>query len=176
LLGACTPTQLQDLYAKCDLDSPAYNQATCHAYEVDPANTTCIGCMFSVEGDPAYGPIVTLKDRSRFANLGGCISLVDGDTSASSCGARYWARVECDEAVCRSCPNGTFNACTGAAQKSVCSTYYEATVCAEKPLYARCIGLGPYKEYFLQYGAIFCSTGFSDAGPAEGGAPDSAQE
>jgi hypothetical protein len=169
MIGACTSTQLADLYDKCEFDSPLYDALLCRAFEVDMANAACAGCMYSVEGDAAWGPVVLLKDRAKYTNIGGCIALVDGDKSDTSCGAKYWARVFCDAAACDYCPRGTYTPCVVAVQASVCSTYYQDTVCAERPQYAECRGLGTYKNYFLSIGAIFCSTGLdvsaSDAAP-----------
>jgi len=167
MLGACSSTQLEELYKRCEFDSPSYDALLCRAYQVDPANAACARCVYTVEGDPAWGPVVVLRDRSRYTNIGGCIALVDGDKSDASCGANYWARVFCDAAACDYCPSGSYSPCILAAQRSVCSTYYEDTVCAERPEYAQCRSLGPYKNYFTSIGAVFCSTGVAGFGSSD---------
>jgi hypothetical protein len=163
--GACTDSQIKQIYTSCDFDSPFWDTNECRSFEVDPANQTCLACMYSVEGDPTYGAIVLFADSHHRTNLGGCMALLDGDSSPSGCGAKYWARLRCEDRACLACSGDTRTACRGAAQTQGCSDYERNAVCARKPIYAPCLGFMTYKEYFFASAAMFCSTP-NDAGDA----------
>src|SRR5262245_45285664 len=58
---ACTESQiLQDL-TKCFGDS---FDPDCEVFERDPANSACLGCIFSTFDEPSYGAIVLMSNGS----------------------------------------------------------------------------------------------------------------
>jgi hypothetical protein len=160
--SVCTQVQLQSLYAACEQGTVQ----TCRSFETDPANAACAQCVYTVEGDARFGPVVTLSSGERWANVGGCIALTDGDDSATGCGAKYFASEKCADVACNGCVGQDRTDCTSAAQHTVCSAYVEAAVCALRPASAGCIA-SSFEEAFLALGTIFC------AAPSDGGAaPD----
>src|SRR5260370_34160292 len=82
--------------------------------------------MYSVEGDPSYGPIIILNDGSMWTNVAGCAALIGGDMSASSCGAKDLAQVLCRDAACNGCFGKAYGDWTVAAAQTVCASYYRA--------------------------------------------------
>jgi hypothetical protein len=129
--------------------------------------------MFSVEGDPSYGPVIILADGSSWTNVAGCIALTNGDTSASSCGAKDWAEVLCRDAACNGCYGKEFPDCTVAAARTVCAPYDQAAACRRHPAYAAC-EFPTWKETFIALGAMFCSAGIDGGGA--GGVQDSGSD
>src|SRR5260370_11785964 len=120
---ACSKEQIEALYAKCDVGSPAYDVAACRALKADPANGTCIRCMYSAEGDATWGANVTFAG-SVWANVGGCIAWIDGDNSETGCGRKWWAHFACDEVACARCAASSRSSCHGEAAMSACSSYF----------------------------------------------------
>src|SRR5260370_12877863 len=120
--------------------------------------------MYSVEGDPSYGPIISLNDGSMWTNGAGCAALIGGDMSASGCGAKDLAQVLCRDAACNGCFGKAYGDCTVAAAQTVCASYYRAAACVRHPAYENC-ELPTWNETFIALGAMFCSAGM-DAGDA----------
>src|SRR6266478_5391073 len=79
--GTCTDAQIQELYYRCEYNSPSYDPAACSFYVADPANVACSQCLYSVETDDRWSAIVILGDGIPFANVGGCMALLDGDAT-----------------------------------------------------------------------------------------------
>ena len=131
---ACSQTQLNDYYAKC-YDSTTSNNTDCGAWLKPPANVACGKCMVTADTATKYAALIS-SDGVTTANIGGCIALLDGDVSATGCGAKYLAAFQCGRAACADAcpiPNGdnaafkAYTACTAAAKKTVCKTYEAAT-------------------------------------------------
>jgi hypothetical protein len=170
-ISACSKEQIDSLYAKCDYGSPAYNRAACRTFQTDPANQACDDCMFSVDGDPSYGAIIILPSGVWWSNYGGCMAMVDGDATATGCGAKNWAVTECRDNACTACSGDNWNDCMSTASKTVCAPYAHAAVCGQRPTYALC-SYPTWKEQFIGYGAMFCSAGLEGGAPRDA-APDS---
>src|SRR5882724_6564270 len=60
MVGACTQQQVSQEWALCEIGSGTYNQSACHAFDSDPANAACLGCVFGVLGAPNAGAILVL--------------------------------------------------------------------------------------------------------------------
>ncbi len=131
------PTACSDVQAKTYFDScfGTNGSATaCNAFTTNAANATCYTCLASEAGGPetSYGVLVAYGNIY-YPNTAGCIALVTGDSSSSSCGAKLQATIDCDNLACApNCPAVTsatineYNACTQAAESGACKTLAEA--------------------------------------------------
>jgi hypothetical protein len=121
-------------------------------------------CRRSPLASSTYGPfLVWHSGDSLEANVGGCMALVDGDLSATGCGATYAAWQDCYVAACDTCPGGTFTSCANQAQIGVCGAYQAAAMsCYNQSKYGACKPTS-FETYFTSYGALFCAVGSSDA-------------
>jgi len=167
--GACTDQKIQRYYEVCE-DARLTNPVPCHDFTSDPANETCIGCLFSKSDEKSYGPIV-LQGNAWRANIDGCIALLTGDFDETGCAAKLQAIVQCRESACLDvCPDfDSFLACWGAAGDVSCRSYVLDANCVSSPRYAVCTGNPTSKASFLTIGRLFCGTGFPDAGAGDGG-------
>ena len=171
-VGACTEQQVSQEYALCGVDSSSYDQTACRAFDVDLANAACLGCMFGVLGAANVGAILILAHDTWIANRAGCIALIDGDSSATGCGARRQAAEMCMYttclAVCTS--DATATACENTAENGPCSTYFSQAACAELPRYASC-EYSDFTEYYSAMADLFCVSGLPAAGGEAGAGP-----
>jgi len=174
--GACTDLQIASYADRCIGDSPGSDLDACRAIERDPANTACLKCLFSTVQDETYGPIVIGWDKRWYANVGGCMALIDGDATENGCGAKHNALQTCRNAACANCTtDSAFDACWRQAGSTVCKSYDDDAVCDTSPEYGPCTDSMSFGEYFNWLGELFCSTGFGispDAGSDGGAVPD----
>jgi hypothetical protein len=166
--GACTTAQIDEDYAECSPDSPVHDLSACRDFEVAAENARCLACLYSVEGDATQGALVILGDGGLRPNVAGCIALVDGDASATGCGAKEWAFVRCNDAVCNHCAAETTSDCRTSSTIGVCADYALPAACATDAKYAACTDHALYADSFRAIGAIFCANAL-DAGGSEGG-------
>lgn len=144
----------------------------CRSFETDPANALCAQCVYTVAGDPRLGPLVSFTSGSEWTNVGGCIALIDGDTSSTGCGAKNLALSKCLDAACDGCNDQAWYDCLSVARQTVCASYEDAAICWRRPAYAVCIE-STFEEQYLKLAAIFCATG-SDAGVTNDASADDA--
>ncbi len=185
--NACSDAQVQGYYNACF--SSTSSSTTCNAFQSNAANATCLGCLVSTAGSStSYGGLI-LYGKVYWANQGGCISILTGDTSATSCGAKQEAVLVCDELACsNNCPvtDSTslqaYQACTGTANSGVCKPYVDA-VCdladsgADGAAAAQtdCLDPTSFQAYVTSMAAVFCGDYTGDAGTptdASADAPD----
>jgi len=103
-LGVCTDKQISDQWSQCE-DTTTLNRALCDAFDRDAQNTACLNCLFSTADESKYGPLYYLSDTKRDYNYAGCMVLQDGDSSATSCGAKIQATRHCANESCAAvCP------------------------------------------------------------------------
>jgi hypothetical protein len=169
--GACSAEQIAQEYALCDYGSPKYDRAACQAFDVDPANAECLGCMFTAFDGDVSGALMILPGNHWLANVGGCEALIDGDHSATGCGAREQAASICEYQVCIDACGADpidqdWTSCNKAAVKA-CAEYSNKTSCSSLPRYAAC-HLQTFAEYFTAMSDLFCGSG--PPGTGEGGA------
>src|SRR5262249_40163283 len=120
--AACTATQIQSLYDDCH--GPSQSTTKCNAFLSVPANATCETCMESPIASTTYGPMISWHGGSSLdANIGGCMALIDGDLSATGCGAAYEAWESCVIAACSYCPEGAYEGCATPAASGACGAY-----------------------------------------------------
>jgi hypothetical protein len=154
--GACTTTQIQNLYDACH--GPSQSSSKCNAFSSVPANATCEACMQTPIASSTYGPTIAWHNGDSLdANVGGCMALIDGDLSANGCGAKYEAWLSCQIAACSYCPEGTYVSCAVPAQSGACGAYEAAAKqCASDPKYSTCTSQPTFEAYFTTLGAMFC--------------------
>jgi hypothetical protein len=171
--GACTAEQVARQYDVCSNDSGKFDQKACRAFNVDSANSACLGCLFGALGDEQSAAIVVLPQAYWIANVGGCESLLDGDSSETSCGARTQAAGVCQFLACANActfpvSNTEWKQCLDAARVA-CSQYGNAASCTSLPRYARCQN-ATFQDFFLTMGDLFCVSGPPNIDTAAGGA------
>jgi hypothetical protein len=173
---ACTEAQVLDDKSKCwgaDFDP------TCSAFERDPANATCLQCLFSSSDEPTYGALILLPNGGLHSNVPGCLALVDGDTSSNGCGARYQAYEQCLDAACmQNCASyDDYTSCSTVAALGVCAPFLRAAVCRLRPAYAPCMNYIVFDEFFFATARAFCILPI-DAGTGDdsGASPDDGGE
>jgi hypothetical protein len=160
----------------CQPSSSAYDKSACRVFDADPANSTCLGCMFGVLGSADLGAILIQPSGQWLANRAGCIALIDGDRSATSCGAKTQAANVCENFACfaacsTQASSAAFTACEMATVNGACGAYFSEAACAQLPRYASCA----YPDFATYYNAmadLFCVSGpSSSAGGAAGAGP-----
>jgi hypothetical protein len=156
--GVCTEAQVTDLLAKCWGDT---FDPDCDVFERDPANAACLACIFSTEEDPRYGAVIHLASRRVRTNEAGCMALVDGDMSATGCGAKLQASQQCSEAACARCAvsEDQYDQCWEESFSSSCVYVLADAVCWRRPIYAICTRYNTFQEAFAAMARIFCIDG-----------------
>ena len=168
--AACTEGQVADEKSKCwgaDVDP------SCAAFDRDPANATCLQCLFSSSDEKTYGALILQPNGGALSNVPGCLVLVDGDASATGCGARYQAFEECLDAACmQNCSTfDDYTSCTKIAASNICYPLRLDAACHLKPEYAICTKYTTFDEYFFAIARVFCIAGIDDGGGNDGGTP-----
>ena len=161
MIGACTQQQVSREYSVCY--GATYNQNACHAFESDPANSTCLSCVFGVLGTPNVGAILVLPGNEWISNRGGCIALLDGDSSATGCGAKAQAATVCAYTACnaactRPVSDKDLAACENGTASGACRTNFDNAVCEQLPRYASCAHSN-FADYFNGFADLFCVSG-----------------
>jgi hypothetical protein len=167
--SACSPTQVEALVDCID----PQDQATCDTLMGDPANQDCQDCLFTDQTSKALGPLI-LSDSYIILNTSGCIANVEGDTSATSCGAKYDAALICEDEACGpNCPGDdqaafdAYLACVDKAATGVCEPYATPAKCADtllKGAAAECAGGDDFIQAGKVLGKLFCTNGATDGG------------
>jgi hypothetical protein len=173
MVAACTEQQAAEEWAHCEGTSAMFDRNACRAFDTDPANVACLGCMFGTLGHASAGAILVLPGSQWVANRAGCIALIDGDTSETGCGASTQAADICVFAACiAACapqaPEADLSACENAAINGPCSAYSNKAACAQLPRYASCL-YSNFSEYYNAMTNLFCVSGRAES-VADGGA------
>jgi hypothetical protein len=163
-LNSCTEGQIDRQFTLCE--GAGGTAEECASFNRDPANAACRSCLYSTEDETTYGPIVYLRNRSEVVNVSGCIAIVDGNLSATGCGAQWQAYESCAENACiESCVAfEDFQRCTTQARSTVCRAYDNVSACAEPSTYDVCLGPATFEGLFRATARLFCGTGRSDGG------------
>jgi hypothetical protein len=153
-----------------------FDQKACRAFDTDPANSACLGCMFGALGQANAGALLVLSGGQWIANRAGCVALVDGDASLTGCGARLQAADVCVYTAClAACTQpaaADFTACQKAAGNVACSGYVNRAACGQLPRYASC-NYSTFSEYYNAMTDLFCVSG-QPGSMAQGGAAGAA--
>jgi hypothetical protein len=167
--AACTQAQLDSYGACVDANDPSSSACAAWLGSSASANAGCYACVKdSMYGDSSWGPLVDLPNNAgRQLNSGGCLALLSGETSSTSCGASFELLAECGGLACTGpCAGATSTAlanCVTAADTSICSEYAGAAVCVnDAGAGAACFPQGTYGQQFAIVAAPFCLAG--DAG------------
>lgn len=176
--GKCTAAEIHDLVIACTPPSP--ESACLAALDKKP---DCSNCMTTDAYATSTGAIIryttplNLTDR----NVGGCFALKLGDSSASGCGAKVRAAVDCALQSCgKVCPYdpvkgfAALNLCQkkANADATLCKAYFDAAdkcVTDNIDKVRECSFYltdgEPVADVWERYGKLFCGTApASDAG------------
>jgi hypothetical protein len=179
---ACTSDQVQAFYTQCF--DPAATSAGCQTFFQASVNASCVACMYTQQGSSAYGAVISLQNGTAEANIGGCIALVDGDKSATGCGAKYQAGQFCEIDSCQCTIDQSdpttftaFTTCETNAGKTICADYASDAGCERDSKYALCNNETTFEQFFVTIGNLMCSSGnVSDAGSDASDASDDASD
>jgi len=158
----CTDLELSELHDAC-LGSTA-STAACNAFRA--AHLACFSCFLTTSSASAQGALTQWDQTAvRYidVNVGGCLSLLAGDSSATSCGAKWDAWNRCAiGACCASTPFASFQSCVAAARTGGCKDL--------KAAYDACLpsvtngkmctpaGHSTPRDLYLYAGKLFCQT------------------
>jgi hypothetical protein len=128
--NACSASQISGFVSSC-IGGTASGSG-CNAFQVDPSNSACMGCLFPAMA-PNTGGVLLDSSGSNIigANIPGCIALAD-PSGGPACAAAYTPLVECEweaciDPNCRAAPQATYDACLTAAEKGACASLYMAS-------------------------------------------------
>jgi hypothetical protein len=159
---ARTKEQVATQTKLCLYNTPTYDAASCHAFEVDDANQACLKCMYSSVGAEPAAPVMVTGANAWIPNTGGCIALLQGDSSETSCGARRQAADLCFSAVCESaCAATGYNGYSACIQQAsaTCKRYVDPAACSLLPQYARCTSYTSFADAVAAVTDVFCVSG-----------------
>lgn len=108
-------------------------------------STNCGACIYSLESDATWTPMVKLADGSYLRNFGACFARRQNGTNA--CGEAIHVEQACLIAVCDGCPGTQFDSCTQTAMSATgnCSapfTNFESLCANSNGLYSECLTIG----------------------------------
>ncbi len=153
--GSCTSQQIQDLFNACF--SPTNNQTQCNSFQ--QANAACVSCALTKPQAP--GPLVEGTALVTL-NIPGCIAIVTGDASPSSCAARLQTVDACEEAACAAqCPVTDAQSfqqyvqCTQTAASGGCKTYVGAECAIDGGAAGQCL-VSDFQTGFMTLVPLFC--------------------
>jgi hypothetical protein len=180
--GACAPADIDGYYANCLTDPK--DPGKCDTWVA--ANTTCANC---IEPKNGAGPVQWHEYMGRKRtyvtfNIGGCVALEQGATTADSCGAALNGETDCEHAACDACYptggtdseflkcecdalGGAFDPSSGACKiqagvQAQCTTYHNTRAQKCPSLTdggtAQCLPSNPADAYLKSLIKIFCGT------------------
>ncbi len=158
----CSTMELGQMYDTCL--GPSATTATCNTFRT--AHLGCYSCFLTDANAADQGALTQWEQtavRLIDVNTGGCLSLLAGDSSATSCGAKWDAWNRCAIAqCCTTTPFATFQSCVAAARTGACKdlkTTYDAclpgVVDGKKCTPA---GQSSALDLYLYLGKLFCTT------------------
>ena len=134
-LNECSSSQLMNFTTVC---LSGGNPTACSTWQGDPTNATCMSCLFGPTTRGAF--VSTAAQGLSFANLPGCIDLVDTSPYGASCAAQLEPSMQCDLFACQSCnaDSTMLQECIDAVNASggACASYYGASQSACATEYA----------------------------------------
>jgi hypothetical protein len=151
--SSCTGSQVQSIYDACE--STSGTRAACSGQD-----GPCADCIYTSTADAKYGPYV-YDNMIGLVNDAGCIALVEGNTTATGCGAKVQALDMCMEQACASaCTRAqwsVFVQCRNTAAKTVCAAYTDAALCRTHPQFYVCEAYADFESYFVSIALQFCA-------------------
>ena len=162
---ACTQPLIDQYAADC-IDDTTSSTTKCQAFTT--ANKACAACLVTPESASAYGAVIAKANNVLSLNVGGCLALTTGDSTAGGCGAKYDATSQCDDLACNAnCPlpdgdTAAFQAyltCLQKSQTTVCKSYASAE-CPEADAGAStacALSAGSFVDNFKLLAPVFCA-------------------
>jgi hypothetical protein len=171
---ACSDAQITGYFNAC-----LNGGSNCSTFQNAAANKACVTCINSNITDTAYGPLISVPNNVVYANIGGCIALVQGDVTSTGCGAKAWEASECEDKACSdNCVGAAFadyQKCTNAAAQGTCANE-EKAVCdlsdAGNVTDTCNLNASTFQDLYTSITAVFCGGYPADAGVTDGGSSD----
>jgi hypothetical protein len=150
----CTETQVTEL-VEC-LAVLESQPMACNTFKQNSANTTCYNCVVTSSISATYGAVID-DGAYVYPNFAGCLSVLEGNLSTSSCGARVLANDECAGYSCQACADAQsygpdWGACMDRASAVDCQTYDRSCAAKYEP---QCLGQN-FKEDLQKVIKVFC--------------------
>lgn len=123
----CTEAQITDFFAACIEQGAA--EADCNAFTDAPENAACAMCAVSAPDDAEYGPMTIYETpQVLYENPGQCVSEIEMDATAESCGAKIFFTIQCQVTACAECMEdfNTLLGCFDAAKAGSCKPHADA--------------------------------------------------
>ncbi len=119
-------------------------------------NQACQACAVTPAASPTYGALVQIDQNSPAQpNITGCVGALTGNPTASGCGAKLEAEVECEANACARCSDQDRGACANQAATTVCGAQRAASSCADQVL-GTCLQGQTAADQAFNLVAIFC--------------------
>jgi hypothetical protein len=160
----CSAQQIQDYIAIC-IDG-TNTTISCTAWAT--ANATCNTCVYSQDSDSIYAATIYMTTSQYiYANVGGCIALLTGDSSDTGCGAKAWKATECEDSACSACmTDADYNTCTATSDTGTCATFVNAQCdLTDAGAASPCVVGTTPDESFTAVATVMCGGYAADAGP-----------
>jgi len=156
--AACSAGELSSFWSAC-LEQ-GLGSSACAAFAASDA--TCAACLVSQSTDATWGPVVKTPQATKL-NVAGCMALVQGDASETSCAQRASDEIGCEAYACDGvCPvtpdagESAYEACVQGAAAGGCHAYLDAECDAADAGVSACIATAEQESKFVALAAIFC--------------------
>lgn len=157
--GVCSSQQLSDYYAACF--SSSANAQQCNAFTTQ--NQACVSCMMTSRTSATWGTL--LADPSSpivDLDIAGCVAIVSGDSSSTSCAQKLDDVAQCESAACAAnCPvtdGASFQAytqCVQAADAGGCAKFVSAECSWDAGALATC-EVTDFQAGYQTFAPLFC--------------------
>jgi hypothetical protein len=155
----CTSQDLAAFYQACMIGG--VNSAACSAFVSLDAGA-CGACLLSRSADPTWGPVVVEPDQTKL-NVAGCVAIVTGDSSSTSCAQRINAELGCEAKACDAvCPmnvdGGTvaYQNCALEVATTTCRPYLDAECDPTDAGITKCTQKTTGQAGFMNIASVFC--------------------
>jgi len=126
--NACNTSQVQ-MVVECLFTSVGSN-AACQQFFENYVNDNCLSCAITSPLSQKAGPI--LDDGTAYwTNPAPCMAALQGDSTNTSCGAKWNLMVDCEVAACSHCGDADYWDCALAADQGACAQYATAAKCSD---------------------------------------------
>jgi hypothetical protein len=157
--NVCTSQDLAAFYQAC-VTSGATSSA-CNAFIASDAGA-CASCLLSRSSDPTWGPVVVLPEQTKL-NVAGCVAIVTGDASSTSCAQAISAELGCEGYACDSvCPMNVdgglaaYQECALDVAMTTCRNYLEAECDPADAGITKCTQKTTGQIGFTNIASVFC--------------------
>jgi len=152
--ASCSNTELGTFWDACF--GPNVTTTSCQTFLT--SQTACVQCLVSQYTDSTWGALVVEGNSYYGLNVGGCVDILQNDSSPTSCGARLLASWECEGVACANCydePEVVYEQCYQEAAANGCRAYTDKECDPADGGFAQCIFDGS-KASLVSVASVFC--------------------